>query len=310
MMLAYVELPTILAIVSLVATAATLLSTKKPKVAALDDKLQSQATQGAYIPLIIGRGRVGSVFCSPPADHQAALTSLAPQNRSSLGSLFGFAKGQGGIPQQPSYQEDSLHIVCVGPASELIAIFQNGETIWRGPITPATHPSGSAVLLSNGEGAFIVYWGFPTDPPISVVDVNSRFSHCLKIYWSPKNLGQQRQWPRLEYEVRCPCYSQIASTASEVPLEGDDAHPTWAEWEILNPYVGDGQAADDRIQFGIRCSNAAKREIALWDNPPGLLNIEDTPAVTSTYPTGGIVKIRSQSALPNSFDPEFPDSLT
>lgn len=304
MMLAYVELPTILAIVSLVATAATLLSTKKPKVAALDDKLQSQATQGAYIPLIIGRGRVGSVFCSPPKDHQAALASLAPQNRSALGSLFGFAKGHGGIPQQ-SYQEDSLHIICVGPASELIAIFQNGETIWRGPINPSSHPSGSTIILANGEGAFTIYWGFPDDPEIVVVDVSSRFTHCFKVYWSPKNLGQQRQWPRLEYEVRCPCYSQIASTASEVPLDGYDNRPTWADWNDVGAYVP--TVPSDKVQVVIAGSNASSRKVALVEPT---IAISGQPSFTGLYPSQGILKLWSDNNTASVVSNEFPDTLS
>lgn len=307
MMLAYAEIPTIIAIISLIATAATLLSTKKPKVAALDDSLQSQATQGAYIPLIIGRGRVGSVFCSPPKDHQAALASLAPQNRSFLGSLFGFAKGHGGIPPQPSYQEDSLHAICVGPASELIAIFQNGETIWRGPITPATHPSGSTILLSNGEGAFTVYWGFPSDPEIVVVDASSKFTHAMKVYWTPKNLGQQRQWPRLEYEVRCPCYSQIASTPSEIPLEGDDSKPSFRD-EFTPDSLADAIALNQtgvadgtrKVEFfiGLSFLDGGTLTVGLNSMPvsPRTVWIREFNAnsnqrsLISVFPPGGILK--------------------
>ena len=292
---------TIIAIISLIASAAALLSIKKPKIANLDDALQSTATQGAFIPLVIGRGRVGPVFAFVEDWGGGALftqqRSLLP-GMSSIGTALGFAKGGGSGPSQPSYQEAALHILCVGPASELIAIYQNGELIWKGPINPQSAPSGSTFAALNGEGFFEVHWGFPDDPILTRLQNSPkhglavRYAFAMKIMWVPKNLGVTRQWPRLEYEVRCPCYSQIATTPSEIPLEGDDAHPTFEEWEPAPPaYVPSGRLPADRVVFEIMAFNAATRTCSLEDRVlPGT-----QASLTSLYPPGGIVKVWTEN---------------
>lgn len=288
---------TIIAIISLIASAATLLSLKKPKLANLDDALQTNATQGAYIPLVVGRGRVGPIFCFVEDWNGGALA--APERAqlpgsSMLGTAFGFAKGGGSGPSQPSYQEAALHIICVGPASELIAIYQNGELIWKGPINPASSPSGSTFQALNGEGYFEVHWGFPDDPVLTRLQNSPKhglavnYAYAFKIFWVPKNLGPTRQWPRLEYELRCPCYSQIASTPSEIPLEGDDAHPTFEEWEPRPPgYTPSNHLDTDRVVFSVNGYDSSSRTLFLQDD-----TITGTQAsFTSLFTPGGIVKV-------------------
>lgn len=315
-MLAYGEtIGTIIYIVALLATAALLLTQKKPKLANLDDALQSVATQGAFIPLVIGRQRVGPVFAWVE-DATAGVAALAPQSRSllpSFSSLVGtqgnFGKGGGGAPTPPSYFENALHLLCIGPGSQLRAIYQNGELIWSGAIDPLSHPSGSMLPAgdsSGSEGWFEIHWGFPDDPILTPLQnsqshgLGVRYSHVMKILWLPKNLGQSRQWPRLEYEVVCPCYSQITTTPSEVPLEGDDQHPTFRELiqpdNIADLFAVNQGAVDgtQRMEFWIGGkTNSFKREIIIRerDNPS---NQED---LTPWFPSGSIVKLRTQDNL-------------
>lgn len=224
------EIALYLAIASLLLTAGTLLSMKKPKAAPLDDFLGSSATMGAYIPLVIGRERVAPVFLWVEDATTFADFGGSPDTPPELG------KGGGGVPEPPQIWERAIHAICVGPASKLSKIWQNGELIWDGAITPATHPSGSAVTLQNAqgssqsEGTFRIYWGFRDDPLLSGPPALSRFPLATKIVWESKNLGQSRNWPRLEYEVTCPCYSQITSSAFETPLTGNKSEPAYGNW--------------------------------------------------------------------------------
>lgn len=224
------EIALYLAIASLLLTAGTLLSMKKPKAAPLDDFLGSSATMGAYIPLVIGRERVAPVFLWVEDATTFADFGGSPDTPPELG------KGGGGVPEPPQIWERAIHAICVGPASKLSKIWQNGELIWSGEISPTSHPSGSSVTLQNAqgssqsEGTFRIYWGFRDDPLLSGPPALSRFPLATKIVWENKNLGQSRNWPRLEYEVTCPCYSQIASTSSETPLTGDRSNPSYGRW--------------------------------------------------------------------------------
>lgn len=230
------EIALYLAIASLLLTAGTLLSMKKPKAAPLDDFLGSSATMGAYIPLVIGRERVAPVFLWVEDATSFNDFGGSPDTPPELG------KGGGGVPEPPQIWERAIHAICVGPASKLSKIWQNGELIWSGEISPTSHPSGSSVTLQNAqgssqsEGTFRIYWGFRDDPLLSGPPALSRFPLATKIVWENKNLGQSRNWPRLEYEVTCPCYSQIASSSSETPLTGNRSKPAYFEWyqETIN----------------------------------------------------------------------------
>lgn len=236
-----------IALISLAVSLALAVTQKKPKAAPLDDALQSTATRGSYIPLLIGRHRVGPIFAFVSDATNALTIDSGP------GSQPGFGKGGGGVPDPGSYFENALHILAVGPGARLDAIYQNGETVWKGPITPSTHPSGSEFTIAD-QGTFKIYWGFKDDPilPSEVTDVASNYALTMKVVWLPKNLGQSRTWPRLEYEIECPCYSQIADSASELPIEANEAFPTWESAEFDPPLdTAVGNLPEDKIQLAI-----------------------------------------------------------
>lgn len=308
-MLAYgVDVGLIISILSLLASAAVLLSTRKPKLAPQDDALQSVATQGAFVPLVIGRQRLGPVFAFVE-DATSGVASLVPQSRnnlpsmtSTIGTQGNFAKGGGGVPSAGNYHENALHILCIGPGSKLHKIWQNGEIIWEGPIDPISHPSGSLLPAGDSggsEGAFEIHWGFPDDPILTNLQNSAfhglpvRYSHVMKIMWKSKNLGPTRQWPRLEYEVTCPCYSQIATTPSEVPQIGDDARPIWSDWTRADAFVppeAPGFPSTAKVQF--TCFRYSENEIGVWDQRT---IISGQPDFTSFFEAGGIVKIRTSA---------------
>ena len=262
-MLAYgLEIGAYLALASLLLTAYTLLSQKKPKVASLDDALQTTATQGAFIPLVIGRWRGGPVVAF--VEDTSTFTLAAAQ-----GGQTGLGKGNGGVPEPNNYTERALHLLAVGPGSEFQTIYQNGKVIWSGPISPASHPSGTGISCPDNEGNFSIYWGFRDDPVIPGMGASpnhgiaTSYPLALKILWDSKNLGQSRQWPRLEYEFSCPCYSQIGLSASEVPLEGDDRGIPFEEMKIA--YVPGGFLPTDRVELGVHSFRASDRSLAVVD---------------------------------------------
>lgn len=225
----------VLFIAGLLLTAATMLSKKSPKVASLDDALSTSATQGAYVPLVIGRQLVGPVVLWVEDATGGDLVD-------SPSGTPGMGKGDGSAPTQPSYLERALHGLAVGPGYELLSIRQNNEILWEGRLTPDIAPSGSYIQTSLESGSwFRIYWGFPDDPLIPYIaaseshGVATRYSGCMKVLWDAKDLGQSRQWGRLEYEIVCPCYSQIATSPSEVPRTGSDTGPLNGEFLDLFP---------------------------------------------------------------------------
>ena len=290
---------TILAIIQVAAlllTVALVLTQKKPKLANLDDALQSSATRGAFIPLLIGRHRVGPVF--------AFVDDSATHSFTDSPSQPGFGKGGGSAPTPPSYWEDSLHILCVGPGSRLMAIFENGKTIFNADISPDSHPSGSSFTLADGS-VFKIYWGFSDDPSLPLLagstrhGLTVRYPLVMKVLWCSKNLGQSRQWPRLEYEVECPCYSQIAQSSSEMPINATDSLPTWESAGL--PYL----PRTDRVQLELVdvLQSPSGSTLLVLSGPTRMgwgygrlpLTVQHPAATLAAFRQGGLVKV----AAPN-----------
>ena len=304
------EITTVLLITSLLLTAYQLLSRKKPKVASLDDALQSSATQGAFLPLVIGRQRVGPVFAFVE-DTTPLVAALANQGPSPIQG-----KGNGGVPSQPNYWERALHLICVGPASELRGIYQNGELIWKGPINPQTAPSGTlfTVTTANGvEGTFQVFWGFIDDPVIPGLaaspshGIATNYSLAFKILWDSKNLGQSRQWPRLEYEVVCPCYSQIGLSPTEVPKEGDKARPLFGTAvsdmvvDVGGPGNPSGFFPTDRQEAGVISTYPPRRVVNVADiSSAGAGGYQNKAGFFDIIKTGDVVRLWTSD---NSYTP-------
>lgn len=196
-----------------------------------DDRPETYASRGAFIPFVIGRRRVGAVvlWIEPDANDPTA----------ALDAPF-TAYGKGGAGKAVSgtnYEEQGLHALCIGPASVLHAIYQNGDKIWEGPITPDTHPSNTMITTAS-EGSFRIYWGFQDDTTVDLIGaatnfgVSTRLPLVTKILWDKKKLGSSRAWPRLEYEVEVPCYSVLGGTAPIYSRYIDEnvAPPlTWAQ---------------------------------------------------------------------------------
>lgn len=300
------DVATYIYIAGLLISVALALAQKKPQLASLDDIFSSTATQGAYLPLVIGRQRVPTIVLWVEDAGVSGVSGFAS------GTAQGqFAKGGGSTPASPSYLERALHGLCVGPATELRAIYQNNEILWQGSITPVNTPSGTAITVFEPDGTtstFKIYWGFPEDPVLPYLGaslthgVPTRYSHSVKVLWDVKRLGQTRQWPRLEYEVVCPCYSSIASTPPEILRNGSDLRPSWKEWSRLftarDPYwlanPGAFYTSDkEPVTHPIRSVNPSKRSLLLFECRFG--GLQPTEEWVSIYPAGGLIKIGTHS---------------
>jgi len=169
---------------------------KKNQKGTVQDETATQlASRGSYCSWLIGVRRLGYVLTW--AGNRGARKEKV-------------AGGKGGVfsgPEQEVFEEDGMHVICVGPVKALYEIEQGGEIIFTGPITQESHPSGTAVDL-GGEGLFVIYWG-EDDQPVNTflgaanrMTVSSRWPNVCYIEWRRKRLGTQPLWPLMTYTLR------------------------------------------------------------------------------------------------------------
>lgn len=175
--------------------AASLADKPKQKNFLRDDKPTTLADRGSYVPLVLGRRRIGYLFGWAG-------------NRDVKQEVTGETGGKGGGGSKKTYanvyHEDGWHILCVGPVWALHGIRQEGIVIFGDTITQNTTPSGSVIDLGK-EGAFQIFWG-ECDQPINTmlgtgIGINSRWPHVCSIYWISKRLGTSARWGTIDYEL-------------------------------------------------------------------------------------------------------------
>lgn len=156
-----------------------------------DDKPTTLATRGSFCSWHIGIRRTGLVF------------TWAGDREIKKEKIEGGGKG-GDDPEQDVYYEGGMHVIGIGPMWALHGIVQSGKTIYSGPITRESHPSGTRVDLGK-EGSFKIYWG-EVDQPINTflgnanrIGVSSRWPYFCYIQWDKKRMGPSPNWPILDY---------------------------------------------------------------------------------------------------------------
>lgn len=205
--------------------------------AAQDYALTNLATQGSFVPLLIGRRRVGALLAWV-GDRQNYTEVIKTD-----GGKGGSSKKTNGAT---TWFEAGWHILCVGPATNLYQIWQNGDPQLNGSLDSINNPSGSAFQTVQGDTGYI-YWG-EVDQPIDAdltdaarVGVASRWPHVCYVYWPKKTLGPTPSWPQLEYDVETEPQVEgigLDDALAEYPkvLEmGDYRGPLgpWAMYQIL-----------------------------------------------------------------------------
>lgn len=203
-----------------------------------DDTPTTLAQRGGFIPLVLGRRRVGPVFA-----WAGDRVVIKEGGSSGKGSSGGGASS--GPPIQNVYHEAAWHILCVGPAEKLHQIYRNGEGQLPAPIDRVGTPSGSTV--ATPFGSFQIFWG-ECDQPLNGflgafdrVDVTSRWPHHCYVVWSQYRLSTTPRWPQVEYEIEVRVDSTIPVLDDSDDFidettpgsEDDGVNPAWALSQIL-----------------------------------------------------------------------------
>lgn len=173
-----------------------------------DTGLSTVATQGAYVPLLIGRARIGAIV--------AWVGERRIQNAGSRPTL---------------YSEAAWHLLCVGPAQKIHRIWSNGDLIYpygayTDPIDKDTSPSGTSFTIGVGE--FTVIWG-ENDESVDAfladedrVGLSAGFPNVCSIVWTRLGLQTSPQWPQIEYDVEVvPLNDAISESLAFVGQEID-----------------------------------------------------------------------------------------
>lgn len=169
--------------------------------------------RGTPINLLIGRERISPIYTWYGSRYSV-------KEETDGGKGFGGANGD---PQETIWNEEGWHIIAIGPARRLWKIIENGETIFVGPIDPASHPSGTTIALGDGS-SFVIYWGEADQPENTVLGaagklteagVSSRWPYLCYIHWYFKRLGTSPIWGRITYDLEVwPFDTKLVATPS------------------------------------------------------------------------------------------------
>ena len=161
-------------------------------------------TRGSFVPYISGRRRGGAIV------GWVGDRFVKKENRIRTGKGGGADRAGG----TPIYYEAGWHLLCVGPAFRLHAIYRGGEEIWAGPIDSDSSPSGTTIQVSKLE-SFTIFWGEVNQAVNSFlgassrVGVSSRWPYVCYIVWNRARLGTAPNWPLYEYDLEVKAHSSI-----------------------------------------------------------------------------------------------------
>ncbi len=185
-------------------TLAAVLKLDGPPIFFRDDKEQTLSQQGEHLPLLIGRRRVaplvgftGETIVVPLPNGEISIPALI--------ALF----TQGFQVLEPTYWEEGVHWLCVGPATTLHMIWMDGKPVLLTPtdgnpflINTVNAPSGTMVplmisfdLWSTFTGILDVLTGVPvsehTNFITQILDPLPQFSKVMQgifyMYWGEPN---------------------------------------------------------------------------------------------------------------------------
>jgi hypothetical protein len=204
-----------------------------------DDFNSPLSTRGIYLPYVIGEGRVSPIF------------GWVGQRSTVTENLQGVDAGGGKDFSKPNdltdlkttvYYEQGWHLLSLGPCSALTKIYQDGNEIWSGRITPEDTESGTSVDVP-GQGSFKIFWGELNQPlaPRALRDgtgVASSWPYVCYVFWDKKRLGPNPKWPILNYVLENSCPREVAdiSWEAEIDVDGDgkmQANPASALLRLL-----------------------------------------------------------------------------
>lgn len=225
---AQILIPLIIAIgVSLLAQA---LFRPKDQEFLVDNKPNTAMLRGSFIPLVIGRRRVGATIM------YVGDRTVQVEEESSGGKGFGSSTKV----KTNVYYEKGLHGICVGPAAILHGIYADGKLIpGTSNIDSRFFPSGSSIAL-EGYGNGRIYWGELTQPvdyvTAGALEIATALPYVCYIVWDSYRIGG-RQWPVIEYDVECPACAYQPGPVENPDVDGKGVNPAQAFFQIWSaPY--------------------------------------------------------------------------
>lgn len=192
-----------------------------------DDFTSPLSTRGVYLPYVIGTAQVAPVFGW--VGLRSVTTETLQTSDSGGGKNFGKPSDITEL-ETTVYYEQGWHMLCLGPASALTKIIQDGNEIWSGFISPSDTPSGTTVEVP-GQGSFSIFWG-EIDQPICPralqdgIGFASQFPYVCYVFWDKKRLGPNPKWPILNYVLDVSCPREVADVPwdAEVDVTGQGTY--------------------------------------------------------------------------------------
>lgn len=244
---------------------------KKPNnnTAAEDFSLTTIVSQGAAIPLLIGKRRIGPKVGWAGDRVRIVLSQRVKKNKGLLfthgvPAIVGhFENTTRKATGEVLYSEAAWHCLCIGPAERLHRIWVGGELVFPGSgystyLDRVTHPSGTTIAIGTGE--FRIFWGEPDQPvntflgDASRVGVASRWPHVCYIEWTRFGLNTSPSWPQVEYEVEVRPYITTAVTTAEASVSKWLTRPAaggLVAYEGANPGYALSQILHEEFPHGI-----------------------------------------------------------
>lgn len=257
----------------------------------------SIASQGAFVPLVIDRRRIGPVIAWV-GDRAAYPVTVRVNTKGSKKK----SKATGEI----NYVEAGWHLLCVGPASTLHKIYQNGKIIYTGPINSVTTPSGSSLTTTMGD-TFDIYWG-EVDQDVNAtlgdasrVGIASRWPYTCYIHWTGKNLGPSPHWPLLEYDIETASQYIAIDSATITALDQGAIATLGASSSWNNPVAESVPSAGryvDRPGLVLRCY---RNPLSIYPEPEYIGPFEVIVDGVTVLSFSGTFRVSSAVAAPWTF---------
>lgn len=216
------------AIVAAISIGAGLLLRRKSSQASMDlqaEQPTNQTARGGFIPIVMGRRRVGSCFLW--TGDRIEIEEVVGQAPSG-GKDFGGGGSQD--IKQVAYLERGWIGLCCERALIVHGIYKDGRLVENSRFAKPFMPSGSRIDFAK-DGSGFIFWG-EDHPPIThealvllndLAGVQSKWEGMVWMYWDRLRLGQVARWGNMEYDIEtCPPSGLGGFTAPSTIGEDED----------------------------------------------------------------------------------------
>lgn len=219
------------AIVAAISIGAGMLLRKKTGQATMDQQAEqptNQTVRGGFVPVVMGRRRVGSVFL---------WTGDRIEVEEVVGQAPSGGKGGGGGGSQDikqiAYLERGWIGLCCQRALIVHGIYKDGRLMENSRFAKPFMPSGSRIDFGK-DGAAYIFWGMDhplnDNPAMTLLNdltgIQSKWEGMVWMYWDRLRLGNVARWGNMEYDITvAPPSGLVGFTAAS--LIGTDPETGW-----------------------------------------------------------------------------------